>query len=81
MQEHRAAQRRRMLKAATISFGGGAIDCIVRNLSETGASLEVISPVGIPDRFTLVVDADRSKLPCRIVWRREKRIGVRFEPN
>lgn len=81
MQEHGAAQRRRMLKAATISFGGGAIDCIVRNLSETGASLEVISPVGIPDRFTLVVDADRSKLPCRIVWRREKRIGVRFEPN
>jgi hypothetical protein len=79
MQEHRAAQRRRMLKAATISFGGGAIDCIVRNLSETGASLEVISPVGIPDRFTLVVDTDRSKLPCRIVWRREKRIGVRFE--
>jgi hypothetical protein len=68
-----------MLKAATISFGGGAIDCIVRNLSETGASLKVISPVGIPGRFTLVVDTDRSKLPCRIVWRREKRIGVRFE--
>lgn len=78
MQEHRAAQRRRTLKAATISFGGGAIDCIVRNLSETGASLEVISPIGIPDRFTLV-DTDRSKRPCRIVWRREKRIGVRFE--
>lgn len=58
MQEHRAAQRRRMLKAATISFGGGAIDCTLRNLSETGAALEVISPVGIPDRFTLVVDAD-----------------------
>jgi hypothetical protein len=68
-----------MLKAATISFGGGAIDCTLRNLSDTGAALEVISPVGIPDRFTLVVDADRSKLPCRIVWRKEKRIGVRFE--
>jgi hypothetical protein len=70
-----------MLKAATISFGGGAIDCIVRNLSETGASLEVISPVGIPDRFTLVVDTEGSKRPCRIVWRKEKRIGVRFESS
>jgi hypothetical protein len=48
MQEHRAAQRRRILKAASISFGGGAIDCTIRNLSETGASLDVISPVGIP---------------------------------
>ncbi|WP_426443099.1 PilZ domain-containing protein [Bradyrhizobium genosp. P] len=81
MEEQRAAQRRRLLKAGTISFGGGVIDCTVRNLSETGAALDVISPVGIPDRFTLVVDADRSELPCRIVWRKEKRIGVRFEPS
>lgn len=81
MQEHRAAQRRRILKAASISFGGGAIDCTIRNLSETGASLDVISPVGIPDRFTLIVDADRSELPCRIVWRKEMRIGVRFEAS
>ncbi|MGY4403599.1 PilZ domain-containing protein [Bradyrhizobium sp. USDA 3315] len=81
MEEQRAAQRRRMLKAGKISFGGGAIDCTVRNLSEAGAALDVISPVGIPDRFTLLVDTDRSKLPCRIVWRKDKRIGVRFEPS
>jgi hypothetical protein len=82
MQEHRAAQRRRMLKAGTISFGGGAISCAVRNLSGTDAALEVVPPVGIiPDRFTLVVEADRSKLPCRIVWRKEMRIGVRFEAS
>ncbi|MCC8955146.1 PilZ domain-containing protein [Bradyrhizobium sp. Pear77] len=79
MEEQRAAQRRRMLRAGTISFGGGAIDCTVRNLSDSGAALDVTSPVGIPDRFTLVVDTDQSKLPCRIVWRKEKRIGVRFE--
>lgn len=79
MEEHRATQRRRTLKSGTISFGGGSIDCTVRNLSDTGAALDVISPVGIPDRFTLVVDTEQSKLPCRIVWRKEKRIGVRFE--
>ncbi|WP_342726684.1 PilZ domain-containing protein [Bradyrhizobium sp. B097] len=81
MEEHRAVQRRRMLKAGTISFGGGAIDCTVRNLSDTGAALDVISPVGIPDRFTLVMDTDHSQLPCHIVWRKENRIGVRFESN
>ncbi|MBR0707950.1 PilZ domain-containing protein [Bradyrhizobium liaoningense] len=79
MQEHRATQRRRMLKAGKISFGGGAIDCTVRNFSDAGAALDVVSPVGIPEHFTLVVEADHSRLLCRIVWRKEKRIGVRFE--
>jgi hypothetical protein len=78
--EHRAAPRRRLLKAGRISFGGGAaIDCTVRNLSETGAELEVISPVGIPARFTLVIEAAHIHVPCRVVWRKETRIGVRFE--
>lgn len=79
MEEHRTAQRRRTLKAGTISFGGGAIDCTVRNFSESGAALDVISPVGIPERFTLLIEADQNQLPCRVVWRKEKRIGVRFE--
>jgi len=78
--EHRAAPRRRLLKSGKISFGGGAaIDCTIRNLSETGAALEVISPVGIPDHFTLVVEADQRHLPCRVVWRKETRIGVHFD--
>jgi hypothetical protein len=78
--EHRIATRRRFLKAGRISFGGGAaFDCTVRNLSETGAALEVISPVGIPDRFTLVIEADHLHVPCRVIWRKEKRIGVHFE--
>ena len=79
VEEHRTAQRRRLLKAGKISFGGGAIDCTVRNLSEAGAALEVISPFGIPESFTLVVEADNRHLPCRVVWRKEKRIGVHFE--
>jgi hypothetical protein len=78
--EHRIATRRRFLKAGRISFGGGAaFDCTVRNLSETGAALEVISPVGIPERFTLVIEADQLHVPCRVIWRKEKRIGVHFE--
>jgi hypothetical protein len=78
--EHREAPRRRLLKAGKISFGGGAaIDCTIRNLSKTGAALEVISPVGIPARFTLVIEADHIHVPCRVVWRKEKRIGVHFE--
>ena len=31
--------------------------------------------MGIPDQFTLFIDVDRSQRPCRVVWRKEKRIG------
>ena len=53
MDERRDKARHRVLKAGTIEFGGGAIDCTIRNFSETGAALDVTSPVGIPDHFTL----------------------------
>ena len=76
--EHREAPRHRVLKAGTIEFGGGAIDCTARNLSASGAALDVVSPVGIPERFNLIVPADGIQKPCRVVWRKEKRIGIAF---
>lgn len=79
MDPQRIAPRRRILKAGSIESGGGVIDCIVRNLSETGAALEVVSPLFIPDRFTLIVPTDQLKRRCQIVWRKQKRIGVAFD--
>src|SRR5438094_637227 len=43
MVETRRDLRHRVLKAGSISFSGGAIDCTVRNLSTTGAALKVAS--------------------------------------
>jgi hypothetical protein len=76
---HRIAPRHRVLKTGSIQFGGGAIDCTVGNVSETGAALEVVTPLFIPDRFTLFVPSDQVKRPCHIVWRKEKRIGIAFD--
>ena len=79
MDEGRRAPRHRVLKAGTITFGGGAgISCTIRNLSDTGAALEVTSPIGIPHEFTLLVETDHSSRQCRVVWRKEHRIGVTF---
>jgi PilZ domain len=77
--EHRIAPRRRVLKAGSISFGGGVIDCTVRNVSDTGAALEVVTPLYIPDRFMLIVQSDNIRRPCQVVWRKERRIGVTFD--
>jgi hypothetical protein len=75
--EHRIATRHRVLKGGKIQFGGGSIDCTVRNISDTGAALEVSSPLGIPEQFVLVTESNQ--LPCRVVWRKERRIGVTFK--
>jgi hypothetical protein len=80
MSENRIAPRQRILKAGAIEFsGGGAISCTVRSLSATGAALEVVSAFDIPDRFTLSIQAEHLKRLCRVVWRKEKRIGVTFD--
>ncbi len=63
----RISDRKRVLKSGTIEFGGGAIDCVVRNISETGAALDVESPLGIPPTFTLIVPSDLFKRQCKIV--------------
>jgi hypothetical protein len=79
MVESRRASRLHVLRTGTIKFvGGGAINCLVRNLSSTGASLEVSNPAGIPERFILVVPGDGLHQPCQTVWRKEHRVGVTF---
>ena len=78
MVETRIAPRYRASKAAIIEFDGGAIDCMVRDLSITGAALTV-SQVGIPGKFNLVVHSDGLCLPCHVVWRRGYRMGVAFD--
>jgi hypothetical protein len=33
----------------------------------------------MPEHFTLVFPADGLHMPCRIAWRKQKRIGVAFD--
>ncbi|MFZ5679628.1 hypothetical protein ACVIJ6_003243 [Bradyrhizobium sp. USDA 4369] len=81
MNEKRIASRHRVLKAGKISFDGSTIDCSVRNISRTGAALEVASPIGIPQTFILVIEADHVRQLCHVIWRTEKRMGVAFDQN
>lgn len=79
MVERRRFPRHRVFKGASIAFGrSAAISCTVRNLSEGGACLDVECPIGIPDDFALVMDADRSVRRSRIVWTSARRLGVAF---
>jgi PilZ domain len=79
MDENRRAIRRRVLKGATIEFDGGAFSCAVRNLSETGAALDIPFLFGIPHEFRLIMETDQASRHCRVIWRKENRLGVAFD--
>jgi PilZ domain len=74
----RKAHRRRVLKTGSLEFSGTAIECTIRDMSEAGAAIEVVSPLYFPDRFTLFIQREQTRRACRIVWRTGKRMGVVF---
>ena len=77
--EKRAAPRHRVLKGATIAFGGNGVACTVRNLSSSGAALDLTSGISLPPSFMLVIEADQFIRRCRPVWSNDRRIGVAFD--
>jgi hypothetical protein len=76
---HRKAPRHKIVKAGTIKFGETSMTCDVRDISKTGAALEVSKPAGIPDAFALVLEMESVKRSCVVVWRSAGRMGVRFD--
>ena len=79
MVETRAATRYRVTKPAQIEHGDEKISCTLRDLSTTGAALEVDDMATIPEHFMLVFLEEGLKLPCRVVRRTGFRIGVAFD--
>jgi hypothetical protein len=53
--------------------------CLVRNLSEGGACLQMASTAGLPSTFTLVFET--TSRPCRVIWRTDTQLGVTFRPD
>ena len=67
-----------MLKSGKIHLGKHAIPCTVRNLSETGACLQVQTTAGLPSNFEFSMP-DRPARTCQTIWRDDTKIGVRFK--
>jgi hypothetical protein len=75
--DRRKSSRTKTLKGAQIIWRNGIpVQCVIRNLSEAGAKIVVHSPV--PGTFDLIFDCDQSRRSCRVVWRKEIQMGVRF---
>lgn len=77
--EHRMAPRRRVLKSAKIVFDDWrAIDCTIRDLSDTGAKILVGGAHALPHRFRLLMISENTIRPVQIAWKHNDVIGVAF---
>lgn len=76
----RRSPRMRTLKGARIIASSGyAIRCTVRNVSETGALLELQSSTFLAQNIELMFeDPDWAPRLCRVVWRDGALMGVEF---
>ena len=81
MSEHSLPLRGRTFLAGKIisNFGQSSIDCIIRRISDDGATIEVASVFGVPEHFHLRIPNEDPPRPCQRKWQSEKQIGVTFE--
>ncbi len=77
-QDKRVAPRYRVLGHAQIIGRSGATNCVVRDLSESGAKLGISSKVKLPAEFDLWFVQRRLKLRVRVRWRSGEYVGVAF---
>ena len=61
------------------NFNESTVDCVVRRITDDGATIELASGLGIPERFQLAVAGETQPLACKLVWHSERQIGVTFE--
>jgi hypothetical protein len=79
MEERRGLFRRRTLLRGKIEFfGRSTFECVIRNLSDTGAKLCCEQHIALPDNFELVIEKTNEKVSACAVWRSATEIGVAF---
>ena len=79
--ERRRAPRLRTLLGGKLVHSGGlfSMNCVVRNLSDTGARISLPPSAGAPDTFDLIDLKHGVAFACRVVWRQYPLVGVAFE--
>jgi hypothetical protein len=77
--ERREHPRVAKFDLATINTGFWQAECIVHDLSERGARLQVLDPQRLPSRFELIFAAAGGSRWCRLVWQHMLEAGVAFD--
>jgi hypothetical protein len=73
--------RKSLHQAGWITLEGGfaARQCVVKDMSATGAKVTIDDPNSLPAKLRLAFSRDaRTGRPCEVVWRRGKSVGIKF---
>ena len=63
----------------TLEGGFAARQCVVHDMSSTGAKVTIEDPNTLPAKLRLAFSRDaRTGRPCEVVWRRGKSVGIKF---
>ena len=80
MQDRRHSVRNRVLLGgvAEINESGSTMDCVVRNLSEQGACVELESAAKLPDQMRVTIAQKGRSFLAQMIWRQANRVGLAF---
>jgi len=80
MLERRRFPRIKVFKGAKIILAGrSTITCVVRNLGNHGACLQLPSTADLPAEFDLSFDTGVTLRKCRVAWQTITNAGVSFD--
>jgi hypothetical protein len=80
--EQRQSPRHTVNRPAWVDAGaqGARQDCLLVDISDTGARLELAAPAAMPETFRLLLSAGGEvRRECRVVWRSATQVGVQFQ--
>jgi hypothetical protein len=63
---------------AEINERGSTMDCIVRNVSEAGACVEIDQSAKLPEEINLNIPRKGRSFLARLIWRHANRVGLAF---
>jgi hypothetical protein len=80
MIENRVAPRLRSLLKGKVIYNNrlSSLDCVVRDISATGARLAITHVNSLPDRFELYVPLKEKTYNVEVRWRADEDLGVAF---
>jgi hypothetical protein len=80
MEEHRTAGRRHAFLKAEIRYNNGlfTVPCIVRDISDTGARIELHGTVSLPKTFDIFIEKRNQTRPASVRWIRGNEVGIAF---
>lgn len=81
--DKRRATRRRVLFSGKLVNDDASmtIDCVIRDLSQTGAKVRLAGTAPVPNEVWLIEVREGLAFRCRVAWRASPELGLEFSAS